>query len=227
MKIIIQRGQLNKKQDVEIEYELKDIKERPMALEVLIDTQEKMHPGLAFRYGCRNGLCGVCTVDINGKSKLACRTKLRNNDKISHMQGLPIIKDLVVKRDAINKQLQGRLPIVDVNPNKLGLDHNALSNLNRCIECYACLKGCPVHDKNNDSDHLVFGNPYSFLRIQRVIVDPSATSNDKLEAINLALDLGVLSYDEDSVPGCGVGINLKKDVIVPLKNICKDNKKVK
>jgi len=221
MKIIIQRGYSNIVQDVEIEYELKNTKERPMALEVLIHTQEKTHPNLAFRYGCRNGLCGVCTVDINGKSKLACRTKLRNNDKISPMQGLPIVKDLVVKRDAINKQLQGRLPIVDVDTNKLGLDHEALTNLNRCIECYACLKGCRTHEKNTNSDNLVFGNPYSFLRIQRVLVDPSASSNEKLAAINLALDLGIASYDEGSVPGCGVGINLKKDVIIPLKNACK------
>ena len=34
-----------------------------------------------------------CQVDVNGKPRLACRARVKENDKISHMATLPVIKD--------------------------------------------------------------------------------------------------------------------------------------
>ena len=227
MKFIIKRHDGGAEQSYEHSYKSKvsDSNGRPMALDVLLDAQEKVHPDLAYRYGCRNGLCGVCTIEVNGKPKLACRTKCREGDTLSHFSALPPIRDLVVRRDHINQQLRGRLPLVEHDPQAAYSSEaqKALVSLNRCIECYACLHGCPAHEKNLKGGSNRWGNPYSFLRIQKVMIDPSATETDKAQALNLARDLGISMYSNREkenkkvkVPGCGVGIDLKREVIEPL-----------
>jgi len=222
MKITIERGKPEHKKDVVYQYEPHFNKERPMALDVLLQAQEREHPDLAYRYGCRNGLCGICTVDINGKPRLACRSKVKSGDQISALKTLPLLKDLVVKRDEVNRQLIGRLPMVKPVAAKQQQDHRPLQSLNRCIECYACLHRCPAHEKNPIQGPFKYGNPYSFLKIQRVLIDPSASANDKQRAINLARELGIEDYDAEKVPGCGLGINLKKEVILPLQQASVD-----
>lgn len=192
---------------------------RPMVLDVLLQAEFNAMPDLAYRYGCRNGLCGVCTVNVNGKPKLACRTKVRNGDKISAMSGLPVVRDLVVKRDAINQQLRGRMPVVERQSTEAG-DERPYLSLNRCIECYACLEGCPLHEKNEgDAEAYHFGNPFSFLKLQQVHVNPCATEENKEKASEVAIDIGLESCVECDGCRCGVGIDLKTEVIEPfLKN---------
>ncbi len=144
MKFKIVKGKKDKLEEIEFNYQhfSRDPKVRPMALDVLIQAEEVEDPELAYRYGCRNGLCGVCTVEINGRTKLACRTKVRDGDKIAPMKDLPVLKDLVVKRDAIGRQLMKSLPNYKGEGSKDKKENNAYKSLNRCIECYACVQGC-------------------------------------------------------------------------------------
>ena len=128
--------------------------EQPTALDVLIRAREEAFHDLAFRYGCRNQRCGLCTLEINGRPRLACKTKVRDGDRLGPLQGLPVIRDLVVDRTGINGQLAGRI----------GGDHRrspweplvpgrTFVNLSGCIACYACLKGCPLHEMNLRAFH--------------------------------------------------------------------------
>ncbi len=214
MKITIERGTRGRTERVEVEYRPRSETERPMALDVLLQAQASAVPDLAYRYGCRNAMCGVCTIDVNGKPKLACRTKLRDGDRLGAMASLPRLRDLVVRRDEVNRQLAGRLP--PPRPALPGADASALHSLNRCIECYACLSGCPSHARNDAQGPYRYGNPYTFLRIQKIMVDPAATAADRAQALALAQQLGIEDYDARRTPGCGMGINLKKEVILPL-----------
>ena len=156
---------------IEYKYKKRTQHERPMALDVLLQAQEEEYDDLAFRYGCRARNCGVCTIDINSRPKLACRARVREGDILSAILTLLVIKDLVVK-DGITRQMKGYNNI----PKKNDLNEDAdkfYHNLTACIECYACLDGCPVHAKNNiadikNNDAYKYGNPYSFLKIQRL-----------------------------------------------------------
>lgn len=186
---------------------------RPTALDVLLEAQEHLAPDLAFRYGCRNDLCGVCTVEVNGKPRLACRHKVRDGDSIQAMHTLPRVRDFVVRRDSVNRQLAGRLPVLPDGP----VTDNAVVELNRCIECYACLDGCPMHEANDlEGDTYAWGNPFSLLKLQRVRVHPSATHEQRSQALRLATEIGLDVCRECSGCRCGVGINLKRNVIEPL-----------
>ena len=208
---------------IEYKYKKRSIDERPMALDVLLQAQEEKYDDLAFRYGCRARNCGVCTIDINDRPKLACRARVKEGDILSAMATLPVIKDLVVKRDAITRQMKGYNNIS--HKNDLNEDaHKSYHNLTACIECYACLDGCPIHAKNNifDIQNTVaykYGNPYSLLKIQRLLIDPLTPDIEKDKLIDKAKDLGLEIYRREYKNlkiKCGVGINLKSEVIKPL-----------
>ena len=208
---------------IEYKYKKRSYDERPMALDVLLQAQEEKYDDLAFRYGCRARNCGVCTIDINSRPKLACRARVKEGDILSAMATLPVIKDLVVKRDAITRQMKGYNNIA--HKNDLNEDAaKSYHNLTACIECYACLDGCPVHAKNNIVDiqnnvAYKYGNPYSLLKIQRLLIDPLTPQSEKNQLIAKAKSLGLEIYRREYKNlkiKCGVGINLKDEVIRPL-----------
>ena len=208
---------------IKYKYKKRTYDERPMALDVLLQAQEEKYDDLAFRYGCRARNCGVCTIDINDRPKLACRARVKEGDILSAMATLPVIKDLVVKRDAITRQMKGYNNISHTNDLNKDAD-KTYHNLTACIECYACLDGCPVHAKNNIVDiqnnvAYKYGNPYSLLKIQRLLIDPLTPESEKDRLIDKAKSLGLDIYRREYKNlkiKCGVGINLKGEVIKPL-----------
>ena len=211
---------------IKYKYKKRSYDERPMALDVLLQAQEEKHDDLAFRYGCRARNCGVCTIDINDRPKLACRARVKEGDIVSAMATLPVIKDLVVKRDAITRQMKGYNNISHTNDLNKDAD-KTYHNLTACIECYACLDGCPVHAKNNIVDiqnnvAYKYCNPYSFLKIQRLLIDPLTPESEKGRLIDKAKSLGLDLYRREYKNlkiKCGVGINLKGEVIKPLLDV--------
>ena len=208
---------------IKYKYKKRSYDERPMALDVLLQAQEEKYDDLAFRYGCRARNCGVCTIDINDRPKLACRARVKEGDILSAMATLPVIKDLVVKRDAISRQMRGYNNISHTNDLNEEAD-KTYHNLTACIECYACLDGCPVHAKNNIVDiqnnvAYKYGNPYSLLKIQRLLIDPLTPESEKDRLVDKAKSLGLDIYRREYKNlkiKCGVGINLKGEVIKPL-----------
>ena len=211
---------------IKYKYKKRSYDERPMALDVLLQAQEEKYDDLAFRYGCRARNCGVCTIDINDRPKLACRARVKEGDILSAMATLPVIKDLVVKRDAISRQMRGYNNISHTNDLNEEAD-KTYHNLTACIECYACLDGCPVHAKNNIVDiqnnvAYKYGNPYSLLKIQRLLIDPLTPESEKDRLVDKAKSLGLDIYRREYKNlkiKCGVGINLKGEVIKPLLDI--------
>src|SRR5476651_1472857 len=44
----------------------------PMVLDALIKIKNEIDTTLTFRRSCREGICGSCTMNIDGKNALAC-----------------------------------------------------------------------------------------------------------------------------------------------------------
>ena len=57
-------------------------KEGPMVLDALMHIKNNVDPTLGFRRSCREGICGSCAMNINGKNGLACLTPLENKMSI-------------------------------------------------------------------------------------------------------------------------------------------------
>jgi succinate dehydrogenase (ubiquinone) iron-sulfur subunit len=43
-----------------------------MVLDALIKIKNEVDPSLAFRRSCREGICGSCSMNIDGQNTLAC-----------------------------------------------------------------------------------------------------------------------------------------------------------
>ena len=72
----------------------------PMFLDALIKIKDEIDPTLSFRRSCREGICGSCSMNIDGRHHLACLCGVPkdNNEKsvISPLMFMFVLKDLVV-----------------------------------------------------------------------------------------------------------------------------------
>lgn len=70
-----------------------------MMLDVLFKIKDEQDQTLSFRRSCREGICGSCSMNIDGQNGLACLTKVeRDASKASKVAPLPhmfVVKDLV------------------------------------------------------------------------------------------------------------------------------------
>ncbi len=69
-----------------------------MILDALLQIKELQDSTLTFRRSCREGICGSCSMNIDGVNTLACLSNLKNPKKFITIYPLPhmyIIKDLV------------------------------------------------------------------------------------------------------------------------------------
>lgn len=154
-----------------------DAEEQMSILELLdhVNTRliEDGKEPFAFASDCREGICGTCGLQVNGrphgagKNQPACQQRLFNYSdgdtlKIEPMRSnvYPIIKDMVIDRSALDRVMQqggyvsiaaGTAPDADtlhVNHStaEWALDHAA------CIGCGACVAACP-----NGAAHLFTG----------------------------------------------------------------------
>ena len=223
-----------KEKTVAFTYNKRTEKEKPMALDVLMQAQSSILPDLAFRYGCRARNCGVCTIDINDRPRVSCRARVRDGDKLSAIATLPVLSDLVVRRDGIARQMRGLK--TSGQGNDLNIDAPAIYHeLTACIECYACLDNCPMHARNFDdklpgemetdlpdpSIGYKYGNPFSLLKLERLRQDPINSEKGREIALDKAIDLGLDACVECPGCKCGVGIDLKNKVIKPLLEAAK------
>ena len=151
-----------------INYEVKNIEPDMSFLEMLdILNQGLIENGeepVAFDHDCREGICGMCSLVINGsphgpdKGTTTCQLhmrKFKSGDTIyiEPFRGtaFPVIKDLVVDRSAFDR-IQQSGGYVSVNTSGNTVDANATPipkpdadeafSAAACIGCGACVAAC-------------------------------------------------------------------------------------
>ena len=95
-----------------------DIEKGMVALDVVHRVQVEHASDLAARWNCKAGKCGSCSVEINGKPRLGCMTRLNEFDEnetitIEPVKTFPVIKDLVTDVSwnyEINKRIRPLTP---------------------------------------------------------------------------------------------------------------------
>ncbi len=124
---------------------------------------EKKEP-VAFEHDCREGICGTCSMDINGRphgpmqGTTTCQVHMRvfkDGDTITiepfRSTVFPVIKDLVVDRASLDRIIQAG-GYISVNTGQ-AVDGNAIPiekdeamkafDAAACIGCGACVSACP------------------------------------------------------------------------------------
>src|SRR5688500_20108409 len=70
----------------------------PMVLDALIKIKNEIDPTLTFRRSCREGICGSCSMNMNGRNGLACTTAMEDLSgeiRITPLPHMEVVKDLV------------------------------------------------------------------------------------------------------------------------------------
>ena len=70
----------------------------PMVLDALLRIKNDIDPTLTFRRSCREGICGSCSMNINGRNGLACTTAIedyKGDVRITPLPHMEVVKDLV------------------------------------------------------------------------------------------------------------------------------------
>ena len=151
-----------------VQYDAKDISEHMSFLEMLDVINENLiaegDEPIAFDHDCREGICGMCSLVINGmphgpeKGTTTCQLHMRKfNDGDSiyiepfRAKAFPIIKDLVVDRSSFDHIIQsggyvsvntGGTP--DANATPIAKENADLAmDAAACIGCGACVAACP------------------------------------------------------------------------------------
>ncbi|MHC4341645.1 MAG: succinate dehydrogenase/fumarate reductase iron-sulfur subunit [Planctomycetota bacterium] len=150
-----------------VTYPLKDVSEHMSFLEMLdvLNEQllEKGEEPVAFDHDCREGICGMCSLVINGvphgpdHGATVCQLhmrKFKQGDEIWiepwRAKAFPVLKDLIVDRTAFDKIIQaggyisvctGSAPDANAIPIEKR-DADLSFEAAACIGCGACVAAC-------------------------------------------------------------------------------------
>ncbi|HET7589939.1 MAG TPA: succinate dehydrogenase/fumarate reductase iron-sulfur subunit [Solirubrobacterales bacterium] len=165
------------------EYDV-DVAPERSVLDGILQVKDRHDASLAIRCSCRAAICGSCGVKINGKSSLACNTRIADAEASSRngtiiiepMGNMPVIKDLIVDMDAVHwKKVQRVVPWLlpaeqppegDVYtvPAEAMID---VTQTMACIQCGACVSDC----LSMEVDPLFIG-PAALAKAYRFVGDP-------------------------------------------------------
>jgi succinate dehydrogenase / fumarate reductase, iron-sulfur subunit len=149
-------------------YAAEDISEDSSFLEMLDLVNEQLiardEEPIEFMHDCREGICGTCGMMINGqahgpqRATATCQLHMRSfadGDEIViepwRASGFPIIKDLVVDRDAFDRIIEagGYISVDTGSASDANLvpvpkaDADLAMDAAACIGCGACVAACP------------------------------------------------------------------------------------
>ncbi|OIQ27756.1 MAG: succinate dehydrogenase/fumarate reductase iron-sulfur subunit [Bacteroidetes bacterium MedPE-SWsnd-G2] len=151
-----------------VDYKVTDISEHMSFLEMMDVLNEQLvntgEEPVAFDHDCREGICGMCSMYINGEAHgpdrgiTTCQLHMRmfnDGDTITiepfRAAAFPVIKDLVVDRMAFER-IQQAGGYISVNTSGNTQDANALPiskhdadeamDAATCIGCGACVATC-------------------------------------------------------------------------------------
>lgn len=172
----------------------------PMVLDGLIHIKNNLDKTIGFRRSCREGICGSCAMNINGKNGLACLTPIEENMTIYPLPHMPVIKDLVTDMTNFYNQYKEIKPWLKRDPPydafeaskdhenfQFPSDRKKLDGMYECILCACCSTSCPSYWWNSDNGYL---GPAVLMQAYRWIEDSRDTATkERMEYVNDAMKL--------------------------------------
>lgn len=152
--------------------------EKKSVLEALMEIRNEQDCTLAFRYSCREAICGSCAMVINGKFDLACRVELESlrssHIVVEPLANLEIQKDLVVDMEPffeamlkIEPYLHPEGALLEKGYRIEEREMEKIFQYINCILCGCCYSACPVISR--DERYL---GPAALAKLFRFVKDP-------------------------------------------------------
>lgn len=197
----------------------------PMVLDAIIKIKNEIDPTLTFRRSCREGICGSCSMNINGTNTLACLkgyTEISGAVKIYPLPHMQVVKDLVP--DMTNFYAQHRLiepwlktdtPAPPKEWRQSHEDRQKLDGLYECILCACCSTSCPSYWWNSDR----YLGPAALLQAFRWVNDSrDEATGERLDSLEDPFRLYRCHTILNCTKACPKGLNPAK-AIAELKKL--------
>ena len=149
----------------------------PMVLDALIKIKDEIDPTLTFRRSCREGICGSCAMNIDGRNNLACTkgiNEIKGDIRIYPLPHMSVVKDLVPDLTHFYAQHASIKPWLETKSNtprkewrQSVEDRKELDGLYECVMCACCSASCPSYWWNSDR----YLGPAALLHAYRWVLD--------------------------------------------------------
>lgn len=184
-----------------VDYDASDISPDMSFLEMLDEVNERLiergADPIAFDHDCREGICGSCSLMINGaahgpmKGTATCQLHMRSFTDGQTIviepwraKAFPVVRDLVVDRGALDRIMQaggfvsastgGAQDANEILVPKV--EAEAAMDAASCIGCGACVAACPnasaslfTASKVSHLGHLPQGQPERYRRVLSMV----------------------------------------------------------
>jgi succinate dehydrogenase / fumarate reductase iron-sulfur subunit len=186
----------------------------PMVLDILIRIKNVIDSTLTFRRSCREGICGSCSMNINGVNTLACTTAagdIKGDIKIFPLPHMSVVKDLVpdmsnfyAQYASIKPWLQNETEPPQGERRQSEEERAKLDGLYECILCACCSTSCPSYWWNSDR----YLGPAALLQAYRWIADSRDDAIDeRLDELDDAFKLYRCHTIMNCTNACPKGLN--------------------
>jgi succinate dehydrogenase / fumarate reductase iron-sulfur subunit len=191
----------------------------PMVLDALLYIKNRIDPTLTFRRSCREGICGSCSMNIDGGNTLACTKgvdEISGTVKIYPLPHMPVVKDLVPDLTVPYAQLASidpYLKTVSPQPAKEWLqsheDRQKLDGLYECILCFCCQTSCPSYWWNGER----YLGPAVLLQAYRWLIDSrDEATGERLDELEDPFRLYRCHTIMNCTQSCPKGLNPAKAI---------------
>lgn len=163
----------------------------PMVLDALIKIKGETDSSLTFRRSCREGICGSCSMNIDGTNTLACLKaidEVKGDVAVYPLPHMPVVKDLVPDLTRAYAQLASVEPWLKADtPAPQGEERRQspeerekMDGLWECVLCFSCSTACPSYWWNGDK----YLGPAVLLQAYRWIADSrDEHTGERLDAL--------------------------------------------
>lgn len=146
---------------------------------------------LSFRRSCAHGVCGSCSMRINGENMLACKTLVQDlgtkKITVEPMLGLTVLKDMIVDMEPFFINYKSVMPYFvndEPAPEQERIqsikDRERFDDTTKCILCGACTTSCPSFWSNDK-----YIGPAAIVNAHRFIFDSrDEGAAERLEILN-------------------------------------------
>jgi succinate dehydrogenase / fumarate reductase iron-sulfur subunit len=196
-----------------------------VVLDVIHRIQARLAGDLAVRWNCKAGKCGSCSMEINGRPRLSCMTRMNayGPDEIITLQPLktfPVIRDLVTD---VSWNFRQNKRIRPFKPKPRGADGqhrmyqedvDRVQEFRKCIECFLCQDVCHVLRDREGQESFV--GPRFMIRLASLEMHP-LDADDRIPEVRKEFGSGMCNITRCCTEVCPEHINITDNGIIPLK----------
>jgi succinate dehydrogenase / fumarate reductase iron-sulfur subunit len=211
-----------------------EVNDGEVVLDIIHRLQATQAPDLAVRWNCKAGKCGSCSMEINGKPRLGCMTRMSTFEEtetvtVAPVRTFPIIRDLVTDV-SFNYQKARELPAfappAGLAPGEYRMqqvDVERSQEFRKCIECFLCQNVCHVI-RDHEDNKTNFAGPRFFIRAAELDMHPLDARGDRQDMAIEEQGIGYCNITKCCTEVCPEHIKITDNAIIPMKERAVDRR---